>query len=82
MIMKKKNKDINWNEFWRMLVSHERTVKMRVEQYDDCFKFVNLKNDKSCEITKAKIEKMVTNNKLTNPKICQLIFNNARKRTK
>lgn len=80
--MKKKNMDINWNEFWKMLVSFEGTVGMRVENYSDYFKFVNLKNNKSCMITKAKIEKMVKNNKLTNPKICQLIFNNAKKRTK
>lgn len=82
MILKKKNRNINWNEFWKMLVSHERTVGMRVEQYDDYFKFVNLKNNKSCKTTKAKIEKMVLNNKLSNAKICQLIFNNAKKRIK
>lgn len=78
----KKQKSINWNEFFKMLKSFEETVGMEIEKSGDSFKFSNSKSNKSCKITKAKIEKMVLNNKLSNAKICQLIFNNARKRIK
>ena len=82
MILKKKNRNINWDEFFKMLKSFEKTVGMEIEKSGDSFKFSNPKNNKSCEITKEKIQKMVANNKLSNAKICQLIFNNARKRIK